>query len=116
MQGACAPNTACKRRLNISKDIHSNVFVPTSADFPPEAKQVMRAAGPAPGLKTDEVPISRERSFRRASSLKIDETHPDFDEADSFLKSDTHATGATTVRNGTRLLNMSWLGPPGTRT
>ena len=43
---------ACEERLNISKDIYDNVFVPTKADFSPEAQQVIRAAGPT--LKTDD--------------------------------------------------------------
>ena len=52
VQGQCAPGTDCKERLNISKDVYDNVFVATKADFPPEAQQVMLAAGPT--LKTDD--------------------------------------------------------------
>ena len=52
VQGQCAPGTSCKERLNISKDIYDNVFVPTKADFPPEAHQVILAAGPT--LKKDD--------------------------------------------------------------
>jgi hypothetical protein len=49
VQGACVPNTTVGttcQRLNLSAHIHDNVFVPTAAGFPAEAKQIMLAAGP----------------------------------------------------------------------
>ena len=51
VQGQCVPNSNCKERSNISKDVYDNHFVTAKADFPPEAQQVMLAAGPTLGLR-----------------------------------------------------------------